>query len=104
MVFCFILLAIELFAFFPFTRHHVLQPDRHSFPLSLHLFITANLVSSACALLLFLVQDMTLLVLYLLTVLFITFACPLWLKAIHRYKLNIQGPWDVATVQSIGED
>jgi hypothetical protein len=43
----------------------------------------------------------TLLVAYVLTVLFIIVACPLWLRYIQRHKCNIQGPWDIAPVHNL---
>jgi phosphatidylinositol glycan class C protein len=38
----------------------------------------------------------TVLVMYLLCAIFVTFACPFWLIWLQRYKNEIHGPWDEA--------
>lgn len=98
-VFCLTLLAVELFAFFPLARHHV---RRHS-PITAHLALTLLLVAAATTLLHGAGQG-ALAGLYVLTVAFITLACPLWLRRIHALKFTIEGPWDVATVENLGTD
>lgn len=43
----------------------------------------------------------TLFAAYLVTVLLVTVACPLWLLRVQRYKLRIEGPWDIAHVEAL---
>jgi len=33
---------------------------------------------------------------YVISILFITFVCPYWLTRIQKYKNTIHGPWDEA--------
>jgi len=101
-VFCLTLLAVELFALFPLARHHVRRRSTTA-----HTALTALLVLATTALLRVAQQQgptAALLALYLGTVAFVVLACPLWLRRIHARKFTIQGPWDVATVENIGED
>ena len=98
-VFALTLLAVELFAFFPLARHHV---RRHS--TAAHVALTLALVVATGGLLLHATGLPALAALYGLTVAFVTLACPVWLRGIYARKNTIQGPWDVATVESIGGD
>lgn len=45
-------------------------------------------------------RHFTLFITYVATVLLVTLACPLWLLRVQRYKLRIEGPWDIAHVQA----
>eukprot|EP00752_Nemacystus_decipiens_P007826 g6991.t1 len=92
-VFGLVLFALELFAFFPLARREV---KRHS--LLLHASVTSAVVLPT-GLLLFL-RHPTLFTAYVGTVVLITVACPLWLLRVQRYKLRIEGPWDIAHVEA----
>ncbi|CAN0079611.1 unnamed protein product [Pylaiella littoralis] len=92
-VFGLVLFALELFAFFPLARREV---KRHS--LLLHASVTSAMVLPT-GLLLFL-RHPTLFTAYLGTVVLVTVACPLWLLRVQRYKLRIEGPWDIAHVEA----
>ena len=98
-VFALTLLAVELFAFSPLARHQVRQ---HS--TAAHVGLTLLLVLLTAGLLLHATGRPALAALYCVTVAFVTLACPLWLRGIYARKNTIQGPWDVATVENIGED
>ena len=82
-----------VFACFFFHRHYSGK---------YHLLLTFTLVT----LVLEALSDQSKLVsfLYLLSVVFITFFCPVWLKWIHRYKRQLQGPWDYDTEKEIEGD
>ncbi|CAN0442371.1 unnamed protein product [Ectocarpus sp. 12 AP-2014] len=92
-VFGLVLFALELFAFFPLARREV---KRHS--LLLHASVTSAMVLPT-GLLLYL-RHPTLFTAYLGTVVLVTVACPLWLLRVQRYKLRIEGPWDIAHVEA----
>eukprot|EP00903_Cladosiphon_okamuranus_P014501 g13451.t1 len=92
-VFGLVLFALELFAFFPLARREV---KRHS--LLLHASVTSAVVLPT-GLLLFL-RHPTLFTAYVGTVVLVTVACPLWLLRVQRYKLRIEGPWDIAHVEA----
>ncbi|CAM9748301.1 unnamed protein product [Hapterophycus canaliculatus] len=92
-VFGLVLFALELFAFLPLARREV---KRHS--LLLHASVTSAMVLPT-GLLLFL-RHPTLFTAYLSTVVLVTVACPLWLLRVQRYKLRIEGPWDIAHVEA----
>lgn len=99
LVFAFVLLAIELFAFFPLARHLAWRRST-----ALHLLLTLGLVGIATAALAAAPERRALLVLYVVVVGFVSLVCPLWLQYIHKWKFVIQGPWDVASVEGTGED
>ncbi|KAN0012174.1 hypothetical protein ACTFIU_007472 [Dictyostelium citrinum] len=97
-VFVLISYAIETFALFPIFRHHL---KRHS--MELHVGLTVILCVT-CSLLL-LGMSKLLALIYIGIIGTITFVCPLWLIFIQKYKNEINGPWDEASVisQSGGE-
>ncbi len=96
-VFGFVFLAIELFAFFPLARH--LARRRST---TLHLLVALGLVMAATSALAAAAERRPLLVMYLIVVVFVSLVCPVWLQHIHQYKFTIQGPWDIASVESTG--
>lgn len=77
----------------PYCRREV---KRHS--LLLHASVTSAVVLPT-GLLLFL-RHPTLFTAYVGTVVLVTVACPLWLLRVQRYKLRIEGPWDIAHVEA----
>uniref|UniRef100_A0A6B2LAJ9 Phosphatidylinositol N-acetylglucosaminyltransferase subunit C n=1 Tax=Arcella intermedia TaxID=1963864 RepID=A0A6B2LAJ9_9EUKA len=88
-VYSVICVAIELFALFPiFRRALKVYSDRWN-------LIVTWCMNGATVVLLFQVSTVVTLI-YILSILFITFVCPYWLKRIQRYKNTIQGPWDEA--------
>ena len=106
-VFALMLLAVELFAFLPVVRWRVCYHFRRTG----HLLLTILIVGCATAILaagLTLRSPMsedrhergrvTLLVVYMAVVVFITLVCPRWLKSVQKHKLKIQGPWDIAHI------
>ncbi|CAM9141071.1 unnamed protein product [Discosporangium mesarthrocarpum] len=95
LVFGLVLFAAELFAVFPLARREVKQ-----FSIFLHVALTAAMVL-ASGLLLY-GEHKTLFFAYSLTVVFVTVACPLWLMNVQRYKLRIEGPWDIAHIDASG--
>lgn len=72
------------------------EVKRHS--LLLHASVTSAMVLPT-GLLLYL-RHPTLFTAYLGTVVLVTVACPLWLLRVQRYKLRIEGPWDIAHVEA----
>lgn len=112
MVFAFVFLAIELFAFFPLARHLVRRQS-----VVLHLVVTLLLVVGTVVALVTTStsgaasrvgegegeskggNERTLLVVYLMTVVFVMVVCPVWLQHIYKYKNTIRGPWDVAEIE-----
>eukprot|EP01132_Coremiostelium_polycephalum_P001311 gene1311-1655_t len=97
-VFVLISYAIETFALFPIVRHHL---KRHS--LELHVGLTIILCITCSSLLLGMSTFLALI--YIGIIMTITFVCPIWLIFIQKYKNEINGPWDEASVisQSGGE-
>jgi phosphatidylinositol glycan class C protein len=120
MVFAFVFLAIETFAFFPLARHLVRRSS-----VVLHLVVTLLLVAGTVGALVTTStststsgaaavggnggeegegeseggNERTLLVVYLMTVVFVMVVCPVWLQHIYKYKNTIRGPWDVAEIE-----
>jgi len=88
-VFAILSFAIELFALFPIMCHYLkAQSTLLSIVMTTCLFVGTSYQ---------LVQISTLIgSVFILAILFITFACPYWLKWIQRYKNEIHGPWDEA--------
>lgn len=64
----------------------------------LHASVT-SVVMLPTGLLLFL-RHPTLFAVYVGTVVLVTVVCPLWLLRVQRYKLRIEGPWDIAHVET----
>eukprot|EP00160_Parvularia_atlantis_P004220 Unigene13550_Nuclearia_a/m.41040 Unigene13550_Nuclearia_a/g.41040 ORF Unigene13550_Nuclearia_a/g.41040 Unigene13550_Nuclearia_a/m.41040 type:complete len:370 (-) Unigene13550_Nuclearia_a:13-1122(-) len=90
-VFGLMALAIEWFALFPMFRRylHLLAPEYSTrITLAMVLLTTALLATLST----------TITVLFGASVLFITFVCPYWLLWMQRYKNEIHGPWDEATL------
>ena len=71
---------------------HRREVKRHS--LLLHATVTSAMVLPTGLLLL--LRHLTLFAAYVGTVVLVTGACPLWLLRVQRYKLRIEGPWDIA--------
>lgn len=90
-VFMFIVLAIQLFALFPVFRDFIRVRSE-----SAHVGITCALVAATLGLLL--LNSTLLAVVYAASVAFIVFVCPYWLLRSQKYKNEIQGPWDIASV------
>lgn len=90
-VFVFILLAIQLFALFPLLRDFLRVRSEE-----VHLSVAVGLAVLTVCLLSF--TNTLLVVVYASSVLFICFVCPWWLMGVQKYKNEIQGPWDIATV------
>ncbi|GAM28491.1 hypothetical protein SAMD00019534_116670 [Acytostelium subglobosum LB1] len=97
-VFVLITFAIQMFALFPIVRHHI---KRHS--LEFHSGLTIGLCVACTVLLSHMSTLLTFI--YIGIIGTITFVCPLWLIFIQKYKNEINGPWDEASVisQSGGE-
>jgi len=93
-VFAIISIAIEMFALFPIMRHHLKLYSQE-----LHNWLTCAMVCLTAGL--FNQISTTVAVLYVSGILFITFVCPLWLVFIQKYKNEINGPWDEATITKI---
>lgn len=91
-VFGLISIAIELFALFPIIRHYLRR-----YSLLYHYTLTTLL--SLLTLILFAFMSLPAAIIYSITVLFITVACPFWLVFIQKYKNEINGPWDEAVPQ-----
>jgi phosphatidylinositol glycan class C protein len=90
-VFVFVVLAIQLFALFPIVRDFIRVRSERA-----HLALTATLVGLTLALLL--LNSTLLAIVYAAGVAFMVFVCPYWLMSVQKYKNEIQGPWDIATV------
>lgn len=90
-VFLFVVLAIQLFALFPLLRDFIRVRSETG-----HVWVTV--VSVAATLGLLLASSSLLAIVYAGSVIFICFVCPLWLLGVQKYKNEIQGPWDEASV------
>ena len=119
------MLAVELFAFFPVTRWNVCCRSRLG-----HVLMTVLIVAATTALLAAVLLggsegeclasdgdggggdggggggagargERAVLLVYVSSVAFVTFACPLWLLSVQEQKLQIQGPWDIATIRPV---
>jgi len=88
-VYSVICVAIELFALFPILRRSLKVYSEQ-----LSLVVTWSLAAAAALLLMPIGTVVTLV--YVISILFITFVCPYWLTRIQRYKNTIHGPWDEA--------
>ncbi|CAG8517455.1 phosphatidylinositol N-acetylglucosaminyltransferase [Gigaspora margarita] len=88
-VFGLMLFAVEWFALFPiFRRYTKSLSAKFNVALTCILFILATT--------LFLYISNVIAIIYVLGIIFITFACPYWLIWIQKYKNEIHGPWDEA--------
>jgi len=92
-VFVLISYAIELFALFPIVRHHLKK-----FSVELHLGSTLLMFVLTTGLLLGMSTFIS--ILYIVSIVSITFVGPSWLIFIQKYKNEINGPWDEAIVLS----
>eukprot|EP01112_Ceratiomyxa_fruticulosa_P017895 TRINITY_DN564_c0_g2_i1.p1 TRINITY_DN564_c0_g2~~TRINITY_DN564_c0_g2_i1.p1 ORF type:complete len:321 (+),score=43.02 TRINITY_DN564_c0_g2_i1:236-1198(+) len=91
--FCLISTAIEVFALFPIMCRHLKQFSlEFHLGLTLLLFVLASFLLFSTSILLALV--------YIGAVFITTFICPAWLIYMQKYKKEINGPWDEATVRS----
>lgn len=90
-VFIFIVLAIQLFALFPIMRDYVRVRSEYT-----HLWVT--IILTIITVILLLLTSTLLAIVYIGGMIFISFICPLWLMSAQKYKNEIQGPWDIATV------
>lgn len=90
-VFVFIVLAIQLFALFPIMRDYIRVRSDYT-----HLWVAAIL--AGITLIMLLLTSTLLAIIYMGGMAFIAFICPLWLISVQKYKNEIQGPWDIATV------
>jgi len=88
-VYAVICTGIELFALFPIFRHSLrLYSEKLNLVFSWLLALMVVLLSIP-------IGTVTTLV-YVISILFITFVCPYWLTRIQKYKNTIHGPWDEA--------
>ncbi|KAI9476860.1 glycosylphosphatidylinositol anchor biosynthesis [Coemansia sp. RSA 989] len=88
-VFAFLAFALCWFALFPIFRRYL---KRVSSVASMATTVVLALV--ATAMFMYILKPIALL--HVFSTLFITFACPLWLIWVQRYKNEIHGPWDEA--------
>ncbi|OQS01945.1 phosphatidylinositol N-acetylglucosaminyltransferase subunit C [Thraustotheca clavata] len=91
-VFSFVLFAIEVFAICPIVQHNIKKTSE-----SMHLSLTMVLFTTALLLMWPIAPLVSVVV--LVTAVFITFVCPLWLMHAQEYKNEIQGPWDIAQIE-----
>ncbi|EPR58963.1 phosphatidylinositol n-acetylglucosaminyltransferase [Toxoplasma gondii GT1] len=92
-VFAVLIFGIEIFTISPMARRILWQKYPWAF---VHVF-TPTLVLST-ALLLSLEAPASIVLLFLFSIVFITFVGPYWLISSQKYKHEIKGPWDVAEV------
>ncbi|KAJ2508688.1 glycosylphosphatidylinositol anchor biosynthesis [Coemansia sp. RSA 2052] len=88
-VFAFMSFALKWFALFPIFRRYL---KRISDAASMATTMVLALMATA----LFMYINKAVALLHIFSSLFITFACPLWLIWVQRYKNEIHGPWDEA--------
>ena len=74
---------------FPFARRYILQSSPR-----VYLLLTYALVS--VSLLLTQMLSYVLSVMLSLSLVFVSFVCPLFLVKMHKFKAQINGPWDEA--------
>jgi hypothetical protein len=68
--------------------------------LAAHIALTLAMVGTACGLLAPLSPNLT--TVFLVAVVFISLLCPRWLVRIHKFKVQINGPWDEAVRRAGG--
>ncbi|PFH32562.1 phosphatidylinositol n-acetylglucosaminyltransferase [Besnoitia besnoiti] len=92
-VFAVLIFGIEIFALSPVLRRILWQRHPWAF---VHVLTPALILSTA----LIMVQEApaSVILLFLLSMVFITFVGPYWLISSQKYKHEIRGPWDVAEV------
>ncbi|KAI9595350.1 phosphatidylinositol N-acetylglucosaminyltransferase subunit C [Syncephalis fuscata] len=84
--------AVEWFALFPILRRQLKKLSmRHS-------NILTCILVMVCTVMYYYIS-WTLMLIYVLTCLFVTFVCTWWLISIQKYKNEIHGPWDEARPQ-----
>ena len=83
------MLSLELHIMGPYVRHKVAAASPAA-----HVAVTAGLALAAVWMLAS--QSRLLTGVFVGACLFITFACPAWLVRIHKFKAQINGPWDEA--------
>ncbi|KAJ1828432.1 glycosylphosphatidylinositol anchor biosynthesis, partial [Coemansia sp. RSA 2599] len=88
-VFAFLAFALEWFGLFPIFRRYL---KRISTAASMAMAVLLALIAA----IMFMFISRAVALLHLFGTLFITFACPLWLIWVQRYKNEIHGPWDEA--------
>ena len=95
-VFAFIFFAIELFAYFPITCHHIKGAS-----IEMHIGVTFLLVSANISLL-FPIST-TIAWVYVFAMAAITFVLPWIMVQNQKHKDQIQGPWDIAKPEKLHE-
>ncbi|GAX85173.1 hypothetical protein CEUSTIGMA_g12591.t1, partial [Chlamydomonas eustigma] len=88
-VFTQVLFSLEMFLLGPYARRYVLQ-----FSKAAHVTLTLLMSITSTALLWTLSPVLS--ALLVLSLVFVTFICPWWLVSIHKFKAQINGPWDEA--------
>mmetsp|Transcript_4888 Transcript_4888/g.10496 ORF Transcript_4888/g.10496 Transcript_4888/m.10496 type:complete len:417 (+) Transcript_4888:76-1326(+) len=88
-VFAQVLFSLEAFLLSPFARHYIRGASTTA-----HIVTTLLLLAGALVLLAPLSTPLA--ALFVGAVICVTFLCPLWLVSIHKFKAQINGPWDEA--------
>ena len=83
------MLSLATYVAGPQCRHFVAATSAFG-----HVALTCTLALLAAALLL--QQSILLTSAFVCTLVLITFICPMWLVRIHKFKAQINGPWDEA--------
>lgn len=83
------MLSLELHIMGPYVRHKLAAASPAA-----HVATTVGLAATALCLLA--VQSRLVAIAFAGACLFIAFACPAWLVRIHKFKAQINGPWDEA--------
>ena len=84
-----LLLSLELYILGPYCRRQVAAASPAA-----HAALTAAMAAAAAALLA--QQSVLLTSSFCCALVFITLICPMWLVRIHKFKAQINGPWDEA--------
>ena len=92
LVFAFISFSLECFALFPLLCHNIKV-------LSVELHYWATWVMFLLTVCLLMPLSKLIALLYFGTALLLTIGGPLWFLAVQRFKNQMSGPWDLATVQ-----
>ncbi|EPX70949.1 pig-C [Schizosaccharomyces octosporus yFS286] len=89
-VFFFVLYAVHWFALFPIFRKYI-----HFYSFYADMLMTLVLIMTAY-LSLYLVASVIIAFVFLSSIFFISFVCPIWFIKLQRFKNEIHGPWDIA--------
>lgn len=84
-----ILFSMEMYLLAPFARRYLRQHSNSLYQVLTGFLVTTSVILTSSF-------GFLVILIYLISLLFVAFVCPLFLVRLHKFKSNINGPWDEA--------